>query len=64
MILRKIEQLTEGAQLGGVPVTAVDSVGLAEDNRTAVVMIELADGRMACFTFCPGSPVVARVVRT
>jgi hypothetical protein len=47
-----------------LPDTAVESIhsyGYAEDGRTLMVMVELADHRLASFSFCPGEPVGAAV---
>lgn len=52
----------EGQLLGGVLVNSIHSYGLAEDNKTLMVMVELADGHTAVISVCPGSPVTAHVV--
>ncbi len=51
-----------GPQAYGATVAHVESFGLCEDGRTLMVMVELADERMACFQFCPGELITAAVV--
>ena len=62
MIVEILLLAVEGPQLEGVLVANVESFGLAEDGRTLAVTVELVDGRLAMFQFCPGRPVTAAVV--
>lgn len=63
LTLEAVTVTVEGVQLDGARVANVESFGIAEDRKTLVVMVELADHRLACFQFCPGLPVTAHVVR-
>lgn len=53
---------TEGKQLNGAEVLTVESFGIAEDGRTLIVMLELANGSLVCYQFCSGEPITAHVV--
>lgn len=52
----------ETCMLPDAAVKCIDHFGLCEDGRTLAVTVELADGKLAMFNFCPGSPVTAHVV--
>src|SRR5258705_441261 len=59
----EVQQTTvEGMQLDGAIVKDIDHYGVAEDGKTLTCIVELTDGRLAMFSFCPGAPISAHVV--
>jgi hypothetical protein len=60
--LRDISSERAGSTLPDAAVACIHSNNIAEDGKTLVLMIDLADGTTAMISVCPGHPITCCVV--